>query len=97
MLAAMSGAVALFAASPVIQTRLAAAAGRAATLAFALNGSMVFLGQGAGAALGGLVSGAAGLGFVGLVGVVLATPGVLLAFRVTRAVDQGAPGAPVRG
>lgn len=86
--AATCGSAALFAASPVIQTRLAAGAGDAATLAFALNGSMVFLGQGAGAAAGGLVASAAGLEVAGLVGASLALTGLFVALRVTRAVDE---------
>lgn len=92
--AATCGSAALFAASPVIQTRLAAGAGGAATLAFALNGSMVFLGQGAGAALGGLVSTGAGVEVVGLVGASVAAAGLLMAVRVTRAVQ--AAGAPAK-
>ncbi|MEM1145491.1 MAG: hypothetical protein AAGI88_23195, partial [Pseudomonadota bacterium] len=42
------GAAALFAMTPIVQVRLAQNAGDAATIAFALNGSMIFLGQGLG-------------------------------------------------
>jgi DHA1 family inner membrane transport protein len=95
--AATCGSAALFAASPVIQTRLAAGAGRAATLAFALNGSMVFLGQGAGAAVGGLVSTAAGMELLGVLGALLAAAGLFVALRVTRAVDAQAQAATAGG
>ncbi len=83
--ASLFGSTALFSMNPIIQMRLADGAGPAATLAFALNGSMVFLGQGAGAALGGLVTSGAGLAFVGVVGAAVAILAALLSLPVTRA------------
>jgi len=62
------GSAALFATSPVIQTRLARSAGPAATIAFALNGSMIFFGQGFGATLGGTVTALSGIAWSGLAG-----------------------------
>ncbi len=83
--AIMPGAAALFALSPVIQSRLAEAAGPAATLAFALNGSMIFLGQGTGAAIGGAVTGLLDLTYVSLAGIVVALGGLWLGARVSQA------------
>ncbi|MEM9724694.1 MAG: MFS transporter [Pseudomonadota bacterium] len=71
-------AAALFALSPVVQTQLAANAGPAATLAFALNGSMLFLGQGVGAAAGGAVIAGVGIAWTGAVGAALGLAGLLL-------------------
>ncbi|MCF3933208.1 MFS transporter [Acuticoccus sp. M5D2P5] len=84
ILAGLGGSVALFALSPILQTQIAVLSGSAATLAFALNGSMVFMGQGSGAALGGLVSATLGLHALGLVGAGIASIGVVLAFIVHR-------------
>ena len=65
-LAMISGAAALFSRTPVIQTRLVAAApAEARAVVLALNGSMVFFGQGLGAAVGGLAIEAAGLTALG--------------------------------
>jgi MFS transporter, DHA1 family, inner membrane transport protein len=72
------GASALFTRIPIIQTRLAGAARpQARPVVFALNGSMVFFGQGLGAVIGGgaihagglaaIGIAAAGTGFIGLV------------------------------
>lgn len=72
------GSAALFACSPVIQTRLARSAGPAATLAFALNGSMIFFGQGLGASAGGLTIAHAGLAWVGIAGACAAAIGLLV-------------------
>ncbi|WP_108660256.1 MFS transporter [Acuticoccus kandeliae] len=79
---AVLGSVTLFAISPVLQTRIAQSAGSAATLAFAINGSMVFLGQGTGAATGGFVASLAGLDYLGFLGATLSSFGVVLAFRL---------------
>ncbi|GFE67005.1 MFS transporter [Litoreibacter roseus] len=76
------GAICLFACAPVIQMQLAHAAGPAATLAFALNGSMIFLGQGVGTAIGGLATVTFGLGSVGVAGAVVAALGILLTTRL---------------
>jgi len=86
-----AGATALFATSPIVQNRLAIATGPAATVAFAFNGSMIFLGQGTGAALGGLAAGATGLATVGVVGAGVALCGLFLATR-----DLSAKAAAVR-
>jgi DHA1 family inner membrane transport protein len=73
------GAAALFGSVPVLQARLMAAAGPAAPFALALNASMIFLGQGLGAALGGLVVDRAALTWVGAAGAVVALVGLALA------------------
>lgn len=75
------GAAALFACAPIIQNRLAIAAGPAATLAFALNGSMIFAGQGVGTALGGITTSTFGLSWVGVAGAIIAAVGAFLASR----------------
>lgn len=72
VLAMTAGSAALFATTPIIQTSLAKAAGPAATIAFALNGSMLYFGQGLGAALGGWVTAQFGLAWVGLAGTIVA-------------------------
>lgn len=72
LVAMTAGSAALFATSPIIQTSLAKAAGSAATIAFALNGSMLYFGQGMGAALGGWVTAQFGLAFVGIAGTIMA-------------------------
>lgn len=84
--AMLVGSTSLFGTAPIVQTRMADAAGQAATLAFALNGSMVYLGQGVGVMLGGMVLAAYGLEYVSTAGMVLAGLGVLLALalRVSR-------------
>ena len=78
------GATCLFACAPIIQTRLAAAAGPAATIAFAFNGSMIFMGQGLGTAIGGLSTGVFGLWAVGVTGACVAVFGFALATRDLR-------------
>jgi DHA1 family inner membrane transport protein len=79
-LGTLAGSAALFARMPVIQARLvAAAAPEARPVALALNGSMVFAGQGLGAAIGGATIGAFGLTAVGIAGALLALGGALLA------------------
>lgn len=82
LVAMISGSAALFATSPIIQSNIAKAAGAAATLAFALNGSMVYLGQGLGAYLGGIGIGQSGLPAVGLLGAGVAGAGLLLSARL---------------
>ena len=72
VLAMTAGSAALFATSPIIQSSLAKSAGPAATIAFALNGSMLYFGQGLGAALGGWVTAQFGLAWVGLAGTIVA-------------------------
>jgi len=79
------GAAALFARAPVIQVRLVGSAPEEARpVVLALNGSMVFLGQGLGAAVGGLVIAGPGLPWVGLAAAGLALLGVGLVVRLSR-------------
>jgi DHA1 family inner membrane transport protein len=78
------GAAALFGSVPVLQGRLMSAAGPAAPFALALNASMIFLGQGLGAALGGLVIDRIALTWVGVGGSVVAIAGLLLAAAAER-------------
>lgn len=89
LLAAMIfGSAALFATSPVIQTHLAKSAGPAATLAFALNGSMIYFGQGGGAALGGWITAGSGLDLIGYGGAGAAVIG-LVSVGLLRDNDHG--------
>lgn len=55
-------------------------AGPAATIAFALNSSMVFLGQGLGATLGGIVTATFSLSWIGVSGAAIALCGLSLSF-----------------
>lgn len=82
----VAGSGALFALAPIVQSNLAAIAGQAATVAFALNGSVVFFGQGLGAVIGGGVIAEIGLiwtGFAGA-GIALATLAVTHRLRAVR-------------
>jgi DHA1 family inner membrane transport protein len=74
------GAAALFATMPIVQVGLITAAPGHRNLVLALNGSMVFLGQGLGAALGSLIIGAGQLAHTGFAGSALAAAlaGVIL-------------------
>ncbi|MGI3169487.1 MFS transporter [Pseudooceanicola sp. C21-150M6] len=85
------GSTSLFGTAPIVQTRLAQAAGPAATLAFALNGSMVYLGQGTGVILGGLMLGARGLDYVSTAGMAVAVVGLLLAWALRTRTQTLAP------
>ncbi|MEE4278961.1 MAG: MFS transporter [Halieaceae bacterium] len=78
------GSAALFAMAPVIQTQLARTAGAAATLAFAVNGSMLYFGQGLGAGLGGSVVATSSLAWLGVAGACVAMLGVLVAMGLGR-------------
>lgn len=73
------GSAALFAMAPVIQTALARSAGASATLAFAINGSMLYFGQGLGASLGGAVFAATSIAWVGVAGACVALLGFVVA------------------
>jgi predicted MFS family arabinose efflux permease len=73
----LTGAAALFALVPLTMTRLAAQAGAAAPVVLALNGSVIALGQGAGAGLGGQFSGSFGLQGLALAGIVIAGTALL--------------------
>ncbi len=79
------GAGALFALSPIIQAALADIAGAAATVAFALNGSVVFFGQGLGAVVGGGVIDQTGLLWTGLTGATIALMALGLTQRLRHA------------
>lgn len=72
------GSAALFAMAPVIQTALARTAGASATLAFAINGSMLYFGQGLGASLGGAVYAATSIAWVGIAGGCVALLGLVV-------------------
>ncbi|MEM6545061.1 MAG: MFS transporter [Pseudomonadota bacterium] len=73
------GSAALFAMSPVIQAQLAKTAGSSTTLAFAINGSMLYFGQGLGASIGGGVYAGVALAWVGAAGACVAIFGTLVA------------------
>lgn len=75
-------AAALFAVVPILQSRLAALAGAATPLALALNGSLVSLGQGAGAAIGGVARNQFGFAAAGLAGAGIVVAAILAGRRV---------------
>lgn len=72
------GSASLFACSPVIQTQLAINARDSTTIAFALNGSMLYFGQGVGAAGGGAIIAEVGLAWTGIGGAVAAVIALLI-------------------
>lgn len=82
VIAMLIGSASLFGTAPIVQSRLAEAAGPAATLAFALNGSMVYLGQGLGVVLGGAMLAGVGLTYISTAGIAVALLGILLALRL---------------
>ncbi|EAQ03782.1 major facilitator family transporter [Pseudooceanicola batsensis HTCC2597] len=82
VVAMLIGSTSLFATAPIVQSRLAEAAGPAATLAFALNGSMVYLGQGMGVVLGGAMLSSVGLTYISTAGIALAATGLVIALRL---------------
>jgi DHA1 family inner membrane transport protein len=84
MATTMGGAASLFALGPIVQTQLIASAPRNQNVVLALNGSMVFLGQGLGAAMGGLVIAEAGLPWIGAAGAGLSVLTALIATRLSR-------------
>lgn len=81
-LALASGA--LFALGPIQQQRLLTAAGDERDIVLSLNASALFLGQGLGAALGGLAILLTGFGANGLLGTVVALAGAALLLTVER-------------
>lgn len=85
------GSAALFATTTVVQARLAATSGAAVTIAFALNSSMAYFGQGLGATLGGGVIAAIGLSATGLAGAAVAglALALIMALRVQPAAQHG--------
>lgn len=72
----------MFAAVPLNLAQLSQLAGPATPVALALNGSLVSLGQGLGAAWGGVINDLAGLVWLGAGGAALAVCGVALASRI---------------
>jgi DHA1 family inner membrane transport protein len=76
LIAMAIGAAALFASLPIIQAKLAQNAGPATTIAFALNGTMLYLGQGLGAALAALIISAFGIAWLGVLGTLVALVGM---------------------
>lgn len=76
-------AIAMFSLTPILQARLVAAQPDYANVVIALNGSMMFAGQGLGAGLGGLVQSAPWLGgdlrYLGLLGMAFTLAGALVA------------------
>lgn len=78
------GAAALFTLSPIVQTRLVEAAPKTITVVLALNASMIFLGQGLGTIVGGLVIESVGLPSVGLAGALVAALGTVFALAAPR-------------
>ncbi len=94
--ATATGAATLFARTPVIQVRLVGASPEEARpVVLALNGSMVFLGQGLGAAMGGLVIAGPGLPWVGIAAAGLALIGMGLVVRLSLVAMPEAGSAPV--
>ncbi|WP_237216986.1 MFS transporter [Falsiroseomonas oryziterrae] len=79
-----TGAVALFALAPLIQTRLMTLAPEDRAVALGLNGAVALGGQGIGAAYGGAVIATAGLAWTGLAGSLLCMLGAALALRAFR-------------
>jgi DHA1 family inner membrane transport protein len=82
--ALLVSATALFSLMPIVQTRLAVAAGAAAPLALALNGSANFLGQAGGAVAGGAAIALAGLPWAPLTGAVAAGLGAVVLAAAAR-------------
>jgi predicted MFS family arabinose efflux permease len=78
------GATALFLLIPVNLAEIAARAGAAAPIALAFNGSLVSLGQGLGAVLGGQLTDAFGAAAMGAGGAALALIGLVTASASTR-------------
>lgn len=82
------GSGAMFATNPVIQSELARSAGPAATIAFVLNSSMIYLGQGLGAVSGGLVTGSGSLAWTGFAGAILAVFAMAAVASIGRSGDS---------
>lgn len=85
------GPAAQSATGALVQSRLAELAGPAATLAFALNGSMIYFGQGLGIVLGAAALNHAGLSAAPITGLVLTVPGILLAVLIARRFSDTSP------
>jgi DHA1 family inner membrane transport protein len=76
-----AGSASLFALAPLVQARLMGLAPQDRAVALALNGAVIFAGQGIGAAYGGAIIAGWGLGWTGLAGSMLALAGAALAVR----------------
>ncbi|WP_341235648.1 MFS transporter [uncultured Sulfitobacter sp.] len=74
-----------FGTAPIVQSRLAHAAGPAATFALAMNGSMVYLGQGLGVACGAFAIAQWGLAAAPVTGAFFALLGLVLSLGMHRA------------
>ncbi len=85
------GPAAQSATGALVQSRLADLAGPTATLAFALNGSMIYLGQGLGIVLGAAALTHAGLSAAPMTGLVLTLPGIFLAVLIARRFSDPIP------
>lgn len=72
----------------LVQSRLAGLAGPNATLVFALNGSMIYLGQGLGIVIGAAAMTRAGLQAAPLAGLGAALPGIALALLIARSLTN---------
>lgn len=97
----LASAACLFAMGPLVQARLVACAPSASAVVLALNGSMIFLGQGVGAVLGGAAIAYLGLSFVGYAGALIAGLGIVAAlaaevFTPTSCADDEKAGGGVR-
>lgn len=88
--AILLGSTALFAMSPLIQAQLMDATPQARQVVLALNGSMMFLGQGAGAALGAQVTQLFSLPMIAVAGTLVALVGLVSALRLHRTVTATA-------
>lgn len=82
-----TGPAAQSATGTLVQSRLAELAGSGATLAFSLNGSMIYLGQGLGILIGAAAFQTWGLSAAPLSGLVLILPGLALALIIARGLD----------
>lgn len=80
-----------FAFVPLQQARLAVLAGPHMPLAVALHASAIFLGQGSGAALGGLIVSSAGVDFNGAAACAIGVLGALLSLVANRSVFATVP------
>jgi DHA1 family inner membrane transport protein len=84
-----TGPAAQAATGTLVQSRLAVLAGSGATLAFSLNGSMIYLGQGLGILIGAAAFQGWGLGATPLSGLILILPGMALALAAARGAKRG--------
>jgi DHA1 family inner membrane transport protein len=82
------GATALFLLIPVNLAQITATAGGAAPIALALNGSLVSLGQGAGAVFGGQLSDVFSAAAMGAGGSALALTGLVIALSASRSTEK---------